>query len=42
MESRKAVLMDLFVGQQWRGRHREQNYGQGGRRGRRGWDRWRE
>ena len=24
------VLMNLFAGQQWRHRHREQNYGHGG------------
>ena len=36
MESRKMVLMNLFAGQQWRNRHREQTYGhrvEGGRRG---------
>jgi len=35
MESRKMVPMNLFAGQQWRNRHREQTYGQGagGRRG---------
>ena len=27
MESRKMVLMNLFAGQQWRNRHREQTYG---------------
>ena len=27
MESRKMVLMNLFAGQQWRHRHREQTYG---------------
>ena len=27
MESRKMVLMKLFIGQQWRHRHREQTYG---------------
>ena len=27
MESRKMVLMNLFAEQQWRHRHREQNYG---------------
>ena len=27
MESRKIVLMNLFPGQQWRCRHREQTYG---------------
>ena len=31
MESRKMVLMKLFVGQQWRNRHREQTYGHGGK-----------
>ena len=30
VESRKMVLMNLFAGQQWRHRHREQNYGHGG------------
>jgi len=29
MESRKMVPMNLFAGQQWRNRHREQTYGQG-------------
>ena len=29
MESRKMVLMNLFVAQQWRCRCREQTYGQG-------------
>ena len=27
MESRKTVLKNLFTGQQWRNRHREQTYG---------------
>ena len=27
MESRKMVLMNLFAGQQWRNKHREQTYG---------------
>ena len=27
MESRKMVLNNLFTGQQWRNRHREQTYG---------------
>ena len=27
MESRKMVLMNLFAGQQWQHRHREQTYG---------------
>ena len=31
MESRKTILMNLFEGQQWRHRHREQTYGQGQR-----------
>ena len=35
------VLMNLFGGQQWRHRHREQ-MDMGQRRGRRGWDKWRE
>ena len=29
MESRKLVLKNLFTGQQWRNRHREQTYGHG-------------
>ena len=29
MESRKIVLMNLFAGQQWKCRRREQTYGQG-------------
>ena len=33
MESRKMALMDLFSGQQWRSRHREQTYGHRGRAG---------
>ena len=32
-ESRKMVLKNLFAGQQWRNRHREQTYGQGERGG---------
>ena len=28
MEYRRMVLKDLFTGQQWRNRHREQTYGQ--------------
>ena len=31
MESRKMVLMNLFVGQQWRHRHRKQTDGHGRR-----------
>ena len=27
MEFRKMILMNLFAGQQWRNRHREQTYG---------------
>ena len=33
MESRKMVLKNLFIGQQWRNRHREQTYGRGERGG---------
>ena len=33
MESRKMVLKNLFAGQQWRNRHREQTYGHGKRGG---------
>ena len=33
MESRKIVLKNLFTGQQWRNRHREQAYGHGERGG---------
>ena len=29
MESRKMVLKNLFTGQQWRNRHREQTQGHG-------------
>ena len=29
MESRKMVLKNLFTGQEWRNRHREQTYGHG-------------
>ena len=32
MESRKMILMNLFAGQQWRCRQREQTYGHGGDR----------
>ena len=32
-ESRKMVLKNLFTGQQWRNRHREQTYGHGEREG---------
>ena len=31
MESKKMVLKNLFTGQQWRNRHREQTYGHGER-----------
>ena len=30
MESREMALMNLFSGQQWRKRHREQTYGRWG------------
>ena len=33
MESRKMVLKNLFIGQQWRNRHGEQTYGHGERGG---------
>ena len=33
MEFRKMVLKNLFTGQQWRNRHREQTYGLGERGG---------
>ena len=33
MESRKMVLKNLFTGQQWRNRHREQTNGHGERGG---------
>ena len=33
MESRKMVLKNLFVGQQWRNRRREQTYGHEGKGG---------
>ena len=33
MESREMVLKNLFTGQQWRNRHREQTYGHGERGG---------
>ena len=33
MESKKMVLKNLFTGQQWRNRHREQAYGHGERGG---------
>ena len=32
MESRKMVSKNLFAGQQWRNRHKEQTYGHGERR----------
>ena len=31
MESSKMVLKNLFIGQQWRNRHREETYGHGER-----------
>ena len=40
MESRKVVLLNLFVGQEKRHRHREHTCGHSW--GRRGWDEWRE
>ena len=41
MESRKIVLRNLFAGQKWRHRHREQTY-RHRKAGRREWDKWRE
>ena len=38
MESRNMVPMNLFSGQQWRHRHREQTYEYSGGRG---WAKWR-
>ena len=40
MESRKMVLKNLFAGQQWRNRYREQTYGHGEKGGEGGmiWD----
>ena len=40
MESRNMILINLFSGEQWRRRHREQTCGHS--RGRRGWDELRE
>ena len=40
MESRKLVLTNLLARKEWRHRHREQTCGH--RRGKRGWDEWRE
>ena len=40
MESRKIVVVNLFAGQQWSCRHREQTCGHG--EGRREWDELRE
>ena len=33
MESRRVVLKNLFTGQQWGNKHKEQTYGDGQRRG---------
>ena len=40
--TRKMVLMNLFAGQRWRRRHREQTDGHRRWGRRRGWDEWRE
>ena len=40
MESRKMVLMNLFAGQQWRRKHREQTSGHS--EGRSGWEELRD
>ena len=42
MESEEMALENLFPGQQWRNRHREQTYRQSGRRGGRRGDVWTE
>ena len=42
MESEEMTRMNLFSGQQWRNRHREQTYGHSGRRGGRRGDEQRE
>ena len=42
MESEEMALMNLFSGWQWRNRYREQTYCQGGRRGVRRGDVWKE
>ena len=42
MGSEEMALMNLSSGQQWRTRHREQTYGQGGRGGGRRGDARRE
>ena len=33
MESRKILLKNVFIGKQWKTRHREQTYGHGKRGG---------
>ena len=42
IESKKMVLINLFSGQQWKNRPREQTRGLGGRGGGRQWDAWRQ
>ena len=42
MESEEMALMNLFSGQQWKSIYREQTYGQGGSRGGKRRDVWRE
>ena len=42
MESKERTLMNLFSGEQWRNRHREQTWGHSGRRGGRRGAVWRE
>ena len=42
MESRNMAPMNVFIGQQWRRRYREEACGQGQKRGRRRWGKWRE
>ena len=36
------ALINSFLGQQWRSRHREETYGHGGKRGGKRGDAWRE
>ena len=42
MESEEMALMNLFSGQQWRNRHREQTYGQVGGEEEEAGDVWRQ
>jgi len=42
MEYRKMILLNLFAGQQWKNRYREQTCRHRGREGERRRDAWRE